>query len=120
MSVKDYITEINITEGIDLIKVFSKFEKKLKKCFKLYSEKSGYEDYKMNDMDVLILYSIWKHIKEIGHELKITDLLIIMYSYYKIEEFYFEIDTFNFNNDIYNTILSSNVIKIINYFIYID
>lgn len=118
MSVNECITEINIKEGIDINKVFNKFEKKLKKCFKLYSETSGYEDYKMNDIDILILYSIWKHIKETEHELTITDLLIIMYSYYKIEEFYFEIDTFNFNSDIYKAILTTDIIKIINYFIY--
>ena len=68
MSVNQFITEINIKEGIDLNKVFDNFEKKLKKSFKLYSETSGYEDYKMNDIDVLILYSIWKHIKPTGGE----------------------------------------------------
>ena len=54
MSTIEYIKEINSTDNIDLKKIFRSFEKNLKKCFKLYSEKSGYEDYKINDIDILI------------------------------------------------------------------
>lgn len=117
MSIIEYIEEINSTDNIDLKKIFKTFEKNLKKCFKLYSEKSGYEDYRINDVDILIFYTIWKYIKLNNITFSINDILILMYSYYKIEEFYFPVSLFNFNENIYYIILNSDVIKIINYFI---
>jgi len=119
MSTIEYIKEINSTDNVNLKKIFKTFEKNLKKCFKLYSEKSGYEDYKINDIDILIFYSIWKYIKINKLTFKIDDILILMYSYYKIEEFYFPTGVFNFDKNIYTLILNSDVIKIINYFIYL-
>ena len=117
MSTIEYIKEINSTDNIDLKKIFRTFEKNLKKCFKLYSEKSGYEDYKMNDIDILVFYSLWKYFKNNNIIFKVDDILILMYSYYKIEEFYFPTGVFNFDKNVYTLILNSDVIKIINYFI---
>ena len=81
MSTKEYITEINYVDNIDLKKIIKTFEKNLKKCFKLYSEQSGYEDYKINDIDILIFYTIWKYIKINQLTFNIDDILILMYSY---------------------------------------
>ena len=117
MSTTEYIEEINSTDKIILEKIIKKFEKNLKNHFKLYSEKSGYEDYKMNNIDIMIFYTIWKYAKIKNLEFTIDDLLIIMYSYYKIEEFYFPIDVFNFNKNVFNLILNSDIIKLINFFI---
>lgn len=117
MSTTEYIEEINSTDNVILEKIIRKFEKKLKKHFKLYSEKSGYEDYKMNNIDIMIFYTIWKYVKLYNLEFTIDDLLIIMYSYYKIEEFYFPTGVFNFNKNVFYLILNSDIIKLINFFI---
>jgi hypothetical protein len=117
MSTIEYVAEINSTDNIDLKKIIKTFEKNLKKCFKLYSEQSGYEDYKINDIDILIFYTIWKYNKTNNITFNIDDILILMYSYYKIEEFYFPTNVFNFDKNVYTLILNSDIIKIINYFI---
>jgi hypothetical protein len=85
MDVSKLINEINETNNIDLLCITNRFEKKLKKCFKLYDNREGFEDYKMSDIDYIILYYIWKSNKE---ENCINKYLIIMYSYYKLEEFH--------------------------------
>ena len=114
MSIENFIKEIDEIENIDLKSVIKTFEKKLHKCFKLYKEKSGYEDYKMNDLDYIILYSIWKE-----NNLKncINEYLIIMYSYYKIEEFYFPIDKFSESMNSLSLINKTEIINIIHQFI---
>ena len=116
MNIDNFITEINKTEGINLLKIVDSFEKKLLKCFRLYEEHSGYEDYKMNDLDFLILYTIWK---DNTSEYKIIDYLVIMYSYYKLEEFYFPIDKFKVSSEIFNPEELIKIIKIIKKFIYL-
>lgn len=108
MSVDSYVSEINKTDNINLHKIISKFEKKLLKCFRLYEDNVGFEDYKMNEYDYIVLYTIWSFIKGFS----IEEYLIIMYSYYKIEDFYFPNDMFKSNNCI-NMLTNTAVIKIL-------
>jgi hypothetical protein len=117
MSIDEFINEINRVENIDLLKIINKFENRLLKCFRLYKEQSGYEDYKMNDLDFLILYSIWK--SKDNDMYNIMDYLVIMYSYYKLEEFYFPTDMFEITKQIWNLDELIKVINIIKNFIYL-
>ena len=85
-------------------RIVKKFEEKLLKCFRMYETNVGYEDFKMNDFDYIVLDTLMKCVP--GY--KIEEYLIIMYSYYKIEGFYFPADIFEakrcismaFNTDI--------------------
>ena len=85
-----------------------KFEKKLLKCFRMYESNVGQEDFKMTDFDYIVLDTLMKCIP--GY--KTEEYLIIMYSYYKIEDFYFSTDIFEtkrcvnmvFNTDIPNVL----------------
>lgn len=107
------IKEISEVEGINLFEKIKTFEKKLKGCFKLYDTKEGFEDYKMSDTDYVILYTIWKilNMKDC-----IEAYLIIMYSYYKLEDFHFPTSKFCING-VYEIIKQTNIIKIINIYI---
>ena len=109
MNIDSYILEINKTDNINLHKIIKKFEKKLLKCFRLYEDNVGFEDYKMNDYDYIVLYTIWVFVKGFS----IEEYLIIMYSYYKIEDFYFPNDIFKCDNCI-NMLTTTDVIKILN------
>jgi len=112
----NYINDINTVEKINLEKEISKFEKKLIKCFKEYDNHYGFEDYKMNNIDYLILYDIWKTVDIKGN---INNYLIIMYSYYKLEDFHFPIDIFKCSMNFVDLILNSKIISIINKFIFL-
>lgn len=112
-SIEEYINEINKSDNINIKDKISKFEKKLKKCFKLYSEKSGYEDYKMNNIDKLILYTLWKNS---NIYFNIDELLVIIYGYYKLEEIYFPVSMFNIDNNIFQRIHRSNINQLISIF----
>ena len=114
MNVQFFIEEINNYENIDLKRRVRAFEKKLLKCFRLYDDGVGFEDYRMNDLDYLILYSIWKATKL---DNCIDDYLIIMYSYYKLEEFYFPLDKFPNYLSTIDLIMDTEIINIINSFI---
>ena len=114
MNVQYFINEIDTYENLDLKKIVYSFEKKLLKCFKTYRDNVGFEDYKMNDLDYIILYTIWKSIDKKN---VIEYYLIIMYSYYKIEEFYFPHKKFLNSLNTINLIMNTNVINIINNFI---
>ena len=109
MTVDTYISEINYKENIDLRKIVKSFEKRLTKCFKLYSDNVGFEDYKMNDYDYIVLYTLWVF----NQGFKIEEYLIIMYSYYKLEEFYFPVKLFESQKCI-NIIAESNMIHLLN------
>lgn len=89
--INNYICEINEKEDINVNEIVKSFEKKLKKCFKLYENNVGFEDYKMSDYDYIVLYSLWKYIDK---KCYIEEYLVLMYSYYKIEEFYFPVNLF--------------------------
>ena len=114
MNVSEFIKEINDTEQINLLKVVKKFEKKMVKCFKLYSDIEGLEDYKMNKRDYVILYSAWKIIGVLNN---IEEYLIIMYSYYKLEDFYFSSSLFNSTIKCTDIVQNTPIVKIINNFI---
>jgi len=114
MNVQYFINEINTLEDIDLKNYIYSFEKTLRKCFKSYDDNVGFEDYKMNDLDYLILYTIWKSINKKNC---IDMYLIIMYSYYKIEEFYFPYKKFLNSLNTINLIMETDIIYIINIFI---
>lgn len=114
MNVSEFIKEINDTEQINLLKVVKKFEKKMVKCFKLYSDVEGLEDYKMNKLDYVILYSAWKIIGILNN---IEAYLIIMYSYYKLEDFYFSSSLFKSTIKCTDIVQNTHIVKIINNFI---
>lgn len=99
--VQDYIKEINESENINLEEIIKQFERNLIKCFKLYKTNTGYEDYKMNQMDIIILYIIWKKLNKPGN---INNYLLIIYSFYKLEEFYFPMSKFGANLDCFDII----------------
>lgn len=113
MTVDTYISEINREEGTDIRKIVKLFEKKLMKCFRLYEDNVGFEDYKMTDYDYIVLYTLWTFVKN----LKIEEYLVIMYSYYKLEEFYFPVNLFesrrciNILSDTYITNILDKLIK---------
>lgn len=109
-----YITDINCKEDINLKFEIKRFEKKLLRCFKDYDNNYGFEDYKMNSIDYLILYNIWETLNVKG---RINDYLIIMYSYYKLEDFHFPTDKFNCSLDFIEIIMNTEIIYIINKFI---
>ena len=108
MTVDTYISEINQKEGINIRKIVKSFEKRLMLCFRLYEDNVGFEDYKMNDYDYIILYTLWSYIKD----LHIEEYLIIMYSYYKIEEFYFPVNIFESKRCI-NILSETDIIEIL-------
>jgi hypothetical protein len=115
--ISDIINEINDKEDIDIIKIVNKFESKLKKCFKLYDNKYGFEDFRMTEVDYVILYTIWKSLNTTGN---LEIYLVIIYSYFKLEDFHFPIKVFNCNcNNLCDMIQKTNIIKIINNYIYL-
>ena len=113
IEVQKFISEINEIENINLQKKVRSFEKKLCNCFKNYNDNVGFEDFKMSDLDYVILYTVWKslNIKD-----SLEAYLIIMYAYYKLEDFHFPLKKFCFKN-VYEIIEKTEIIKIINIFI---
>lgn len=112
MTVDTYISEINQKEDINIRKIVKSFEKKLLKCFRLYEDNVGFEDYRMNDYDYIVLYTLWTLVKN----LKMEEYLVIMYSYYKLEEFYFPVNLFESQRCI-NILLNTDIISILDKFI---
>jgi len=108
--VRNIISEISIKENINLEKFINNYCKQLKKCFKVYYNTYGLEDYKMNPIDYIILYNIWKTLELRGC---IESYLIIMYSYYKLEDFHFPIDKFKSGFNCVTIIKNTNTIAII-------
>lgn len=108
--IKNIIFEISIKENINLEKIINKYCKQLKKCFKVYYNTYGLEDYKMNRIDYIILYNIWKTLELRGC---IESYLIIMYSYYKLDDFHFPFDKFKSGLDCVKIIKDTNTIAII-------
>tara|TARA_B000000475_G_C15605674_1_gene286740 strand:- start:116 stop:457 length:342 start_codon:yes stop_codon:yes gene_type:complete len=108
------IEEINNFEKINLSLVVYNFEKNILKQSKMYENFIGLEDYKMNCLDYLILYTIWKTLKIKN---KIQEYLIIMYSYYKLEEFHYPLKKFEKSFSSIEILNNTNIVKIINVFI---
>ena len=109
--VREIIKEMSIKENINLTSFINKYYKDLKLCFKEYKNTFGLEDYKMNNIDYIILYTIWKKLNIRGC---IESYLIIMYSYYKLEDFHFPTNKFKSGLDCIPLIQDTDVITIIN------
>tara|TARA_B100000287_G_C20664120_1_gene791164 strand:+ start:1387 stop:1728 length:342 start_codon:yes stop_codon:yes gene_type:complete len=110
----DIIKEIEQVENINLIHIISKFERNVLKHSNIYRDFTGLEDYKMNYIDYIILYIIWKIL---NLKNKIQEYLVIMYSYYKLEEFHFPLHLFEKSFSSLDILINTNIIKIINIFI---
>jgi len=108
--VREIIKEISLKENINLKSFINKYYKELKRCFKQYQNTYGLEDYKMNNIDYVILYNIWKQLNIIGC---IESYLIIMYSYYKLEDFHFPTNKFKSGLNCIQLIQDTSVISII-------
>jgi len=106
------IDEIDSNDQICTAKIIKDFEKKIKKKINRYNCKTKLEDYKinyldytLNYLDYIVLYYIWKNC---DLHTDIEDILVIMYSFYKLEEFYFDSDIFNLKKPLY-IINNSNI-----------
>jgi hypothetical protein len=93
--ISSLINEIDTFENIKVMYIVSRFEKKVKQCINTYIDKCGLDDYKMNEYDYIVLYVLWKAINIPNC---IEEYLIIIYSYYKLEEFYFSSNEFKTKN----------------------
>jgi hypothetical protein len=119
--IKNLIDEIDQCDNINSVCIIKNFEKKIKKeikkCILLYGDNGGLDDYILKDVDYVIIYYIWKYIDTI---VTLEEILIIIYSFYKLEEFYFRPNVFYMSRvlDLINTsninILIINVVYIIN------
>lgn len=117
-TISDIIIEINEKEDTNLVKLINKFEKKLIKCFKYYDNNYGFEDFRMNEVDYVILYTIWKSINRIGN---LETYLVIIYSYFKLEDFHFPMKIFDCNCSILCDIIQkTEIIEILNNYILLD
>lgn len=110
------IKEINQEEGIDILKDVKKFEKNLIKTFREYDNLTGLEDYKMSELDYIILYTIWKNL---NNKNCIMIYITFIYCYFKLEEIVFPFDRFkNINmRDLIDVIKNTDIVKIANNFI---
>lgn len=100
-SVNNLIILMNYNERANIKHIIDNFEKKVKQDINTYICKSGLTDYKMNDYDYIILYVLWRTVNISNC---IEEILIIMYSYYKLEDFYFSANKFK----------TKNVVKLLN------
>jgi len=107
--IKKLIDEIDKIEYVKSRLIVSNFEKKIKKEIDknvlLYGDNGGLDDYTLKNIDYVIFYYIWKYINTI---VTLEEILIIMYSFYKIEEFYFHRDVFCMSRILY-IINNSNI-----------
>tara|TARA_B110001450_G_scaffold42652_1_gene38959 strand:+ start:61900 stop:62262 length:363 start_codon:yes stop_codon:yes gene_type:complete len=117
-SIKILIDEIDVHENINSKHIVSKFEKKIKKEINkfivLYGDSGGLDDYTLKDIDFIILHHIWKNI---SMDVNLEEILIIMYSFYKLEEFYFYPSVFD-TCRILDIINSSNINFLIKKYIF--
>lgn len=111
------IEEMDEKENKNTKQIVKKFESKLCKYFKYYTNSYGFEDFKMNELDYIILYNMWKNVNIIGN---LDTYLIIIYSYFKLEDFHFPINIFNCDLEkICKVITKTEVIKLMNNYLYI-
>lgn len=117
--IKSLIDEIDLVDGVNTKRILSDFEKKIKKeidkFILLYGDNGGLYDYTLKDIDYVILYYIWKYN---DMYVNLEETLIIFYSFYKLEEFYFRPTLFD-TNRIFDIINKSNINKIIINIMYI-
>jgi hypothetical protein len=115
-----YLThEIDLVDNIESKCIVTKFEKKIKKeinkCILLYGDNGGLDDYTLKNVDYIVLHYIWKYIDK---SVTLEEILIIMYSFYKLEEFYFNPSVFD-TLRIFEIINKSNINYLLNIVIYI-
>lgn len=107
--IKKLIDEIDKIECANSRLIVSNFEKKIKKEIDknvlLYGDNGGLDDYTLKDIDYVIFYYIWKYVDTF---VTLEEILIIMYSFYKIEEFYFDRGVFCMSSTL-NIINNSNI-----------
>jgi hypothetical protein len=93
----------------DVTKTVKTFEKKVKSCVIFYKDPESFKHYKMNYYDYFVLYTLWE---QTGKKYLIEEYLVLMYSYYKIEEFYFSTKLFKSSKCI-EILLNTNVSHIL-------
>lgn len=116
-SIEMLINEIDLEDNIDTKCIISDFEKKIKKDIHrnilLYGDNGGLDDYTLKNIDYVILYYIWKYI---NIHVKLDEILIIFYAFYKLEEFEFRSNIFGTDricNIIYNSNISNLILNIV-------
>lgn len=118
-SIQILIDEIDSCDNINLKCIVSNFEKKLKREINrqklLYGDNGGLDDYTLKNIDYIIIYYIWGNI---SLKVNLEEILIIMYSFYKLEEFYFHPNVFCMSRILY-IINNSNINDLIINIMYI-
>lgn len=108
-SIKNLTHEIDLTGNIKskciVTKLEKKIEKEINKQLLLYGDNGGLDDYTLKNEDYIIMYYVWKYIDK---SVTLEEILIIMYSFYKLEEFYFNPSVFNMTR-IFDIINNSNI-----------
>ena len=117
--IKKLIDEIDKIEYVKSRLIVSNFEKKIKKEIDknvlLYGDNGGLDDYTLKDIDYVIFYYIWKYIDTV---VTLEEILIILYSFYKLEEFYFHPKVFD-TLRLFDVINNSNINSLIFNILYI-
>jgi len=117
--IKNLINEIDKYDNINTRYIVTNFHKKIKKEIDrdiiLYGDVGGLDDYTLKDIDYVILYYIWKHIDT---SVNFEEILIILYSFYKLEEFHFNPIVFD-TSRIFDIINKSNINNLIINILYI-
>jgi hypothetical protein len=87
------IAELEDMPYTEVTSFFSKYHKKLKKSINGYDNKDGLSDYKLKSHDLIILFVLCKESKtELKKLDKLNVILVFMYSYYKLDDFYFQLN----------------------------
>lgn len=117
--IKNLIDEIDTRDSVNSKSIVLNFEKKIKKEINksifLYGDNGGLDDYTLKDIDYVILYYIWKYI---DISVNLEEILIIIYAFYKLEEFHFNPKVFYISKIMY-ILNNSNINKLILNVLYI-
>lgn len=115
--IKNLIDEIDAHDNINSKSILVKFKKKIKieiiKSILLYGDNGGLDDYALNDIDYVVLYYIWKRVDRF---VKLEEILVIIYAFYKLEEFHFNPDVFYMSRIMYilnNSNINSLIINVL-------
>tara|TARA_B100000768_G_scaffold93270_1_gene87248 strand:+ start:7563 stop:7943 length:381 start_codon:yes stop_codon:yes gene_type:complete len=116
---KKILNEIDKFDNIKSRRIIKSFENKIKREINgdilLYGDNGGLDDYTLKDLDYVILYYIWKHIDT---TVNLEEILIILYSFYKLEEFHFNPIVFDTSRT-FDIINKSNINNLIINILYI-
>lgn len=117
--IKNLTHEIDLADNIESKCVVTKFEKKIKKEINkqllLYGDNGGLDDYTLKNVDYIIMYYVWKYIDKY---VTLEEILVILYSFYKLEEFYFNPNVFPMSR-ITDIVNNSNIIHLLLNILYI-